>query len=48
MNNRKQPAPITPAGRQRPLYTRKSAWKLGWPPLLVRLQEPARPEPAAG
>ena len=37
-----------PARAPRPLHTRKSAWKLGWPITRPRLQEPARPEPAAG
>jgi hypothetical protein len=36
-------------GRQRPLHTRKSAWKLGWPVLSrVRPQDRPRPEPAVG
>jgi hypothetical protein len=49
MNARKQQNPPPPAaGRQRPLHTRKSAWKLGWPAARVRLAEPARPEPAPG
>jgi len=49
MNTRKQqtPAPMA-AGRQRPLHTRKSAWKLGWPVLRARPQDPVRLEPVPG
>jgi hypothetical protein len=49
MSTRKQqtPAPMA-AGRQRPLHTRKSAWKRGWPVLRARPQDPVKLEPVAG
>jgi hypothetical protein len=49
MSTRKQQSPPPAAGgKQRPMHTRKSAWKLGWPTVRPRLPEPARPEPVAG
>jgi hypothetical protein len=47
MTTGKQQTPLQPAAaRQRPLHTRKSAWKLGWPDLRPRRQDPGRLEPA--
>ncbi len=48
MSTRKQQTPPPAGGKQRPLHTRKSAWKLGWPTVRPPLQQPATPEPVAG
>jgi hypothetical protein len=47
MKKPQTPAP-TPADRQRPLHTRKSAWKLGWAITRLRGQPLGAPEPARG
>ena len=49
MSTRKQQTPaLIAAGRQRPLHTRKSAWKLGWPVLRARPLDPVKLESVAG
>lgn len=49
MNTRKPENPVpTAKGRQRPLHTRKSAWKLGWPITRPRVRDLHRPEPVPG
>jgi hypothetical protein len=49
MSTRKpqNPAPL-PAGRQRPMHTRKSAWKLGWPIARAETRDLRRAEPVPG
>ena len=49
MSTRKPQDPVSaPASRPRPLHTRKSAWKLGWPLIRFRVRDAERAQPAPG
>jgi len=49
MNPKQQKGTAPPAAeRERPMHTRKSAWKLGWPITRPRLPDRATPSPAVG